>query len=1469
MRRRFLSWLFVSAILLGLAIGTYSGPALSAPDPTSTPPPSDSVPPLTPPLLEPTPGVEKPNAPQYNYIAIAVDRGDGSHYRIGEAIRMCYSVPRAGNMRILKYTSSGTSVVLQGRDDGNGGCISSTVGSPTGQHTLRIEMLDGGGESAQTYYYVDGSSGGGMISISVDRGTGATYRIGDAIRICYTVPRAGNMRILKITSAGTEVWIQARDDGRGGCTDGTVGAPSGRHTYRIEMLDGGGESATTYFDVAGPPLSIRVNRGEGSTYRVGESLEACYTVPRAGNMRITKTTRDGTTTIREGRDDGTGGCIPGTAGTPTGWHTLRIQMLEGGSETAETFYYVTLDVDTEPPAGMCRVRWVSASSSCSGDFGLDRPYAQSLISNYSSYQPNSVVDFGPFEPGVPLVFYLNAPNSPCSARHLSTSSNARVTQLGTNHWSIAWEDLPANRTDSDYNDLVVDIECGLPLPCNPGNDGVVLYEHPNYQGRCVTFTGDDIDFGDNNFNDIASAIEFRGSYASGWEAQLFEHTYYGGTSSTFRGSDPDLGDDAIGHDRASSIRIRRQTYTIAGAVRDDGSFAGIAGAAVTINSGTTLVNLTTDSSGYYETTSLPAGTYTVSVYKAGYERPSDRTLTVPPSFTHLDFFLSRATYTIGGRVTDDAGSALAGVTVNLSGPTNSSATTGSDGRYTYTGLPAGTYSVSVVKSGYTAPSSQSVTLPPSNSNVNFVLTRPLPATPTPTPTFTRTSTPTRTPTRTPTSALTRTPTATSLPVSACRPGLGADLVTDFAGATGALAGYVRVGNRQGTTGSPLTNAEVRINGQTSRATRTDGQGVYSFDNLPTGDYELFISENGYTTIRREVTISPACIIQNIVTCPTQQWVGEYFGDRTLSGSPAMIRCDNNIDFYWGQGSPGGSVGVDNFSVRWLRDVSFEATGNYRFRTFTDDGVRLYIDNQRTINDWTARTFDEQSTVHFINQGTHQLKLEYVEWSYEAMAHFNWYRCDGDCSVAESIDPQYQTHYRNNPMPTTCDNLANQTIAAWGCLITSVSMALQSVGIQTTPVELNTWLSALDTDGTPRGYTGDACTGNLANDSVIKFAEEKGKNLEWVFTDDAVSVLRDKHLPVILQVGSGNNTHFLLAVDVAFKLGTNETILGVNDPHHAWACYAVSAGSAPPSSSLQCTVGPLKHAITDLEEAQYRGRPFASRYLRERTRARTASLQLDVSGAEVLLVDAQGRRTGYDQLTGQIINEIPEARYFSSNITPPGGQASGMTQHTLYIPYDAANTYSLQVINPNPLAALSEPASAQPFDITMVGFDAAFRQTDTRLSGTVTSGHPVDYGVTFTPGQNISVAPRSYSVFLPSLLKGERTSTSDREDGRIIEVGQTVMGQIMPASDVDDLYFDAQAGTRVSISLVHTGGNLDGYLTLYAPDGRVVASDDDSGEGYDPLIQAVLLPQSGRYRIRAQGYSYATTGDYTLTVSLAP
>lgn len=70
------------------------------------------------------------------------------------------------------------------------------------------------------------------------------------------------------------------------------------------------------------------------------------------------------------------------------------------------------------------------------------------------------------------------------------------------------------------------------------------------------------------------------------------------------------------------------------------------------------------------------------------------------------------------------------------------------------------------------------------------------------------------------------------------------------------------------------------------------------------------------------------------------WVGEYFDNVTLTGTPYVTRDDESINFNWNSGPPAGGMPVNSFSVRWSGTFHFDA-GTYRFYARVDDGVRVY------------------------------------------------------------------------------------------------------------------------------------------------------------------------------------------------------------------------------------------------------------------------------------------------------------------------------------------------------------------------------------------------------------------------------------------------------------------------------------------------------------------------------------------------
>jgi hypothetical protein len=162
------------------------------------------------------------------------------------------------------------------------------------------------------------------------------------------------------------------------------------------------------------------------------------------------------------------------------------------------------------------------------------------------------------------------------------------------------------------------------------------------------------------------------------------------------------------------------TSTISGSVTDS---IGRPVADVTISTDTGAT-ATTASDGSYTLSGLADGSYTLSAAKSGCTfAPASHTVTVPPDATGQSFTATCAatTSTISGSVTEANGSPVEGVTISASD--GSSATTASDGSYTFSGLADGSYTLSAAKSGCNfALASLNVSVPPDATGQSFIAT---------------------------------------------------------------------------------------------------------------------------------------------------------------------------------------------------------------------------------------------------------------------------------------------------------------------------------------------------------------------------------------------------------------------------------------------------------------------------------------------------------------------------------------------------------------------------------------------------------------------------------------------------------------------------------------------------------------------------------------------------------------------------
>ena len=74
------------------------------------------------------------------------------------------------------------------------------------------------------------------------------------------------------------------------------------------------------------------------------------------------------------------------------------------------------------------------------------------------------------------------------------------------------------------------------------------------------------------------------------------------------------------------------------------------------------------------------------------------------------------------------------------------------------------------------------------------------------------------------------------------------------------------------------------------------------------------------------------------------------------------------------------------------------------------------------------------------------------------------------------------------------------------------------------------------------------------------------------------------------------------------------------------------------------------------------------------------------------------------------------------------------------------------------------------------------------------------------------------------------------DGGKIAVGEEVDGMIDFENDRDEWTFKGTSGERITISMVHADGNeLDPFVQLISPKGKIETDDDDSGGSFNSKI----------------------------------
>jgi RHS repeat-associated protein len=111
----------------------------------------------------------------------------------------------------------------------------------------------------------------------------------------------------------------------------------------------------------------------------------------------------------------------------------------------------------------------------------------------------------------------------------------------------------------------------------------------------------------------------------------------------------------------------------------------------------------------------------------------------------------------------------------------------------------------------------------------------------------------------------------------------------------------------------------------------------------------------------------------------------YWSNKNLTGAPLVHDTGvgdgtNRLVKDWAAGAPAGLPSADGWSARFTGEIDLPAANaDYGFHIYSDDGVRMFIDDKQVLADWTSHTAAwTHGTFHNDTAGKHRIRVEYFD-----------------------------------------------------------------------------------------------------------------------------------------------------------------------------------------------------------------------------------------------------------------------------------------------------------------------------------------------------------------------------------------------------------------------------------------------------------------------------------------------------------
>jgi uncharacterized protein (DUF1800 family) len=158
--------------------------------------------------------------------------------------------------------------------------------------------------------------------------------------------------------------------------------------------------------------------------------------------------------------------------------------------------------------------------------------------------------------------------------------------------------------------------------------------------------------------------------------------------------------------------------------------------------------------------------------------------------------------------------------------------------------------------------------------------------------------------------------------------------------------------------------------------------------LPGKNYTVGTQSNAAVVIYPSTTASGTGLLgQYFTNSSTTYTNGLNFNPTNLF----LTRIDPTIDFVWGGTNPPPNLSNGLYTVRWTGQIQPQFSEQYVFDVRSDDGCRLWINDQLIIDKWRAQGTTDWTNAITLQAGVrYDFKLDYLQAGGSAEAHLYWY-----------------------------------------------------------------------------------------------------------------------------------------------------------------------------------------------------------------------------------------------------------------------------------------------------------------------------------------------------------------------------------------------------------------------------------------------------------------------------------------------